>query len=66
MLLLGHAFFESFDALFGRLFDESHVLGEMLLGIDLSFIAPFLLIEPKLRDGRPVFLVELIPNLSTA
>ena len=42
------------------------VLGEVLLCIDLSFIAPFLLIEPKLRDDRPVFLVKFLPDFGTA
>ena len=65
-LFLGHPFLETLNPLLGRLFDEGHVLGEMLLGVDLSFIAPFLLIEPKLRDDPPVFLVEFIPDLGTA
>ena len=65
-LFLGHAFFQALDPLFGRLPDENHVLGEMLLDVDFSFITPLLLIQSKLRDDRSVFLVELFPDLRTA
>lgn len=64
-LLLGHAFLETRNPFFGRLFDEDHILGKMLLGVDLPFIAPFLLIEAKLRNDRPIFLVQLCPNFGT-
>jgi len=47
------------------LFDEGHVFGEMLLSVDLPFITPFLLIQPKLRDERPVFLIKFLPDLGT-
>ena len=65
-LFSGHAFLESLNPLFGRLFNEGHVLGEMLLSIDLPFITPLLLIESELRDDRSVFFIELFPDLGTA
>ena len=53
------------DQIVDRL-DEDHILGEVLLGVDLSFLATFLLIETKLGDDRAIFLIQLFPDLSTA
>ena len=64
--LSGHTLFEVLDSLVGGLLDKGHILGEMLLGVDLSFIATFLLIETKLPDDRPIFLVEFFPDLGTS
>ena len=49
-LLLGHAFLESLHPFFSRLFNEGHVLGKMLLGVDLSLFTTFLLIQSELCD----------------
>ncbi len=65
-LLSGHTLFEALDSLVGGLLDKGHILGEMLLGVDLPFIATFLLIESKLGDDRSVFLVEFFPDLGTS
>ena len=64
-LLAGHTFLETRNPFFGRLFDEDHVLGKMLLGVDLPVIAPLLLIDAKLRNDRAIFLVQLFPDFGT-
>ena len=38
-LLFCHPFFQAGEALLGRLLDEGHVLGKMLLRVDLPFLA---------------------------
>lgn len=65
-LFFGETFLESLKPLVSGLFDEDHILGEVLLGGDLSFVAPLLLVESELRDDRSVFFVELFPDFGTA
>ena len=64
-LFLGHTGMQALDPLVSRLFDKGDVLGKMLLSIDLSFLSPFLLIEPELRNDGPVLLIEFFPDLTT-
>ena len=54
---------QSRETLFRGLFDEGHVFGEMLLGVDFAFVAPLLLGEPEGRDRGTVLLVEFLPYL---
>ncbi len=63
-LLVSQAFLEPFESLFRGLFDKGHVLCQMLLSVDLAFFTPFLLVEPKLRDDRSIFLVQFFPNFN--
>lgn len=60
-LFLGHAGVQSRQAFFRRLFDEGHVLSQVLFGGDFSLITPFLLGKPKGSDGRSVFLIQFAP-----
>jgi hypothetical protein len=41
---------EPFKPLFGGLLDESHVLSQVLLGVDFAFLSPLQLGQPELRD----------------
>ncbi len=47
-LFFFHPGAESFEAFLGGLFNEGHVLGEMLLCVDFAFFSPFQLGQPEL------------------
>jgi hypothetical protein len=54
-----------FKPLFGGLFDECHVLSQVLLSVDFAFLAPLQLGQPELCDRGAVFLVQLLPDRRT-
>ena len=47
-LFFFHPSAEPFEAFLGGLFDEGHVLGEMLLRVDFAFLSPFQLGQSEL------------------
>ena len=60
-----HPSAEPFKAFFGGMFDECHVLSQVLLGVDSSLFASFQLGQSKLRDRGAVLLVQLFPDRCT-
>ena len=44
-------------------FDEIHVLGEMLFGVDLAFLAQLQLGQTELSDYWAILPIEILPNL---